>query len=61
MKTKTCNKCNQSFKLDNFPKDRTHKDGRRSECKSCHQEYNRKRYHKLKNDPEYKKKTKVWQ
>lgn len=52
MKTKVCIDCNKRKKLDEFPKQsgcENHKqysrDGRRGECKRCHQIKTRKAYH----------------
>jgi len=38
---KTCTKCNKSKHLDDFAKNKTGKDGLRSQCKDCHNSYYR--------------------
>ena len=41
MLTKKCNKCNLDLLLDLFSKDKTKKDGKSTQCKSCREEYRR--------------------
>lgn len=48
MKTKICSKCKKELKINEFNKDRTHKDGFHSRCKSCRLIWRRKHKKELK-------------
>lgn len=39
MKTKLCRKCGEEKSLDDFSRDKTHRDGRSCECKKCKKAY----------------------
>lgn len=56
MPTKFCNKCNIAKKLTEFNKDKTHKDGFRSCCRSCD---NKKSKEFRTNNPELAKESKL--
>lgn len=43
-KTKVCKKCSRRKKVSQFGKQKACKDGLRSWCKKCYDEYNRKYY-----------------
>ena len=51
--TKTCSKCHKTKPLDDFRKSKKGKYGKRSDCKKCEKDYNRKYYEK---HPEERKK-----
>ena len=44
MATKRCTKCKESKKLEDYPIDQRHTDGRRSQCKECVSAYGRQKY-----------------
>ena len=44
MVTKVCTKCGRELPLDQFSKQAKAKDGKRSQCKECDLEYQRKKY-----------------
>ena len=44
---KVCTKCGVWKPLEEFNKDKTHKDGRRSDCKECQKEYRAKNNSKI--------------
>ena len=44
LQSKTCTKCEEVKKLDEFTRNRAHKDGYRSECKACNNERAAKYY-----------------
>ena len=52
---KICSKCKTEKSLDEFPVNRTKKDGRGYSCKSCHAEYTRSHY--LKSKDQYKERN----
>lgn len=51
--TKICRTCKQEKNLTEFNKDRRQKDGYATQCKACKRAYDRARYEKVKNDPEF--------
>jgi hypothetical protein len=53
---KKCSKCNIEFDLSHFNKDKSSKDGLRSNCKSCAKEYRERNSEKQK---EYRERTKL--
>lgn len=44
--SKVCLYCKQIKRLDDFVKSKQYSDGRKDECKECHNAVNRKRYHR---------------
>lgn len=56
VKTKTCSKCHETKLLEEFYNQKSNKDNKRSECKKCKSEYDRKyRYKHHKEKVEYDK------
>lgn len=53
MCTKVCRVCGIEKPLEEFNKDRRQPDGYATRCKECKRAYDRARYEKIKNDPEY--------
>ena len=62
--TKTCSCCKKTLPLEDFHKSKKDKDGRFHECKSCHNEYRRKKFKENSKSPEFRekmiKKSKRW-
>lgn len=54
--TKTCSCCKKTLPLEDFHKSKKDKDGRLYECKSCHNEYRRKKFKENSKSIEYRKK-----
>lgn len=59
MKTKICSKCKIEKPIEDFDKHNSHKDGLRSECKKCHNEW--KRQYRLKNKEKIREKERKWE
>lgn len=53
---KKCTKCGLEKPLDEFVKDNRRKDGHSTICKECKRAYDRERYAKIKNNPDFHKK-----
>jgi len=53
METKICRTCKQEKPLSEFNKDKRQKDGYATQCKECKHAYDKARYERIKNDPEY--------
>lgn len=53
METKICRTCKKEKPLSEFNKDRRQKDGFATQCKECKHAYDKARYERIKNDPEY--------
>lgn len=54
--TKTCSCCKKILPLEDFHKSKKDKDGRFYECKSCHNEYRRKKFKENSKSPEFRQK-----
>lgn len=54
MKTKVCIKCGNRKKLNEFPTDKSKKDGFRADCKKCQSDIQKQRYHANHPDASYK-------
>lgn len=51
--TRICRTCKKEKPLSEFNKDRRHSSGYATQCKECKRAYDRARYEKIKNDPEF--------
>lgn len=61
MITKTCNRCENSWPIEDFDKHNGFSSGRRPLCKHCRNEVRRNRYNKVKDDNQFKTKKKDMQ
>lgn len=51
--TRICRTCKKEKPLSEFNKDKRHSSGYATQCKECKRAYDRARYEKIKNDPEF--------
>lgn len=51
--TRICRTCKKEKPLSKFNKDKRHSSGYATQCKECKCAYDRARYEKIKNDPEF--------